>query len=296
MIRLMWLSFVFASASAHETHQPICDDVQCLTPAKTICIPSTTTTCPPCWSRHGELVHCGPAFMSSGMEGSSCPRGTTRCSPTNAFVRSSRRRRLTDTTTIAPPSPLVTSAPTATANTSSTSPPNAPDNSTTIWYTLACVGLCCLVVLLYGVLRYINRKQAREEKQERDEIAMYRAGIASDKASSASVLVMSMPPPDTLSLHNPSTHNQRIAHPHDVAMQSMFHTVGRVSLTSSGPGVVDSPIIEDLVLPSMTTVEVAAPPPATRDSSASIVIMEDSGEVWDVDGAEDEFRSTVEGK
>ncbi|OQR99622.1 hypothetical protein THRCLA_06435 [Thraustotheca clavata] len=113
-------------------------------------------------------------------------------------------------------------------NAPTTIPPTATKN--TFLYALLCGGLICLVLILYGVLRWIQKQKKRDAKLDSEctavtsEVNGYHAstdaGNESDKIAS---------------LHGKPT-EKSIVEPQwkygvhdDPATYSMFHTVGRIS-------------------------------------------------------------------
>ncbi|KAF0710398.1 hypothetical protein AaE_012542 [Aphanomyces astaci] len=154
----------------------------------------------------------------------------------------------------------------------------------TTWYTLACIGLCSLVVLLYGVLRYINRTQAREAKQDREDQALYDAEATSKAQMTTTQPLPDVPPPPPRPPRR-SQHHKPNVDGHEYATRSMFHTVGRISLMDHDVAPHQQP-----PLPGMLKSEV------THRDSASIFIMEDSGDIWDVDGDDDVDPSAYNGR
>ncbi|OQR82859.1 hypothetical protein ACHHYP_15389 [Achlya hypogyna] len=161
--------------------------------------------CPTCLVQAGEIVMCTDASQG-------CDGGTV-CVP------------LVATPAVDIGGPL-TLAPT-------TLPPEA--TKSTITYALLCGGLCVLVFVLYGVLRWSQRQKKLEAGLDSEGTAVLSepdaaANGALDSTYSTMDKVASLRPPPTKSLEpQPQRKNTGGSVHDDPATYSMFHTVGRIS-------------------------------------------------------------------
>ncbi|KAG9401190.1 hypothetical protein AC1031_009944 [Aphanomyces cochlioides] len=251
---------VFMSLALPASCQSICDEPLCINVSSSTPCNPRLASCPPCWSRRSDQILCKHAATPS-----ECMDGTI-CSPIASFVR----RLGSDPTT--PPS---TSQPSSVpSNTTAASETKEGSNSMTVWYTLACIGLCCLVLALYAVLRWANRRNAAAAATDNSKGTAFNRGPATgDKPDLIDPL--SRPPDDTLSL---SRAPQNLPPASEPATFSIFHTVGRHSPTDHGAGFFNT----------MGRVSMNARDQAGRDSAASMFIMEES-ELWEL---QEDYEST----
>ena len=121
----------------------------------------------------------------------------------------------------------------------------APDEASknTVTYALLCGGLCCLVFVLYGVLRWSQAQKKREAALDSeatvDSSAPHAQASALDSTYSLDKVPSLRPTPNKSLLDNNNNHSNSNSYTRkntggtvlhdDPATYSMFHTIGRIS-------------------------------------------------------------------
>ncbi|KAF0697892.1 Aste57867_11475 [Aphanomyces stellatus] len=232
---------LLAIAASPSSASSVCDAPVCLEGDITVmrCNESHTTLCAPCRTRRQDgRIACHRDAASAA----ACARhlGGEWCQPVHG-------RRLDDT------KPTTTASPASISTTTAVTDKNDQVvSSKTTLYTIACVGMCCLVLALYGVLRWVNRTRPDDGDDVLDDdgdedvthgdakthhIAPHEV-ITTDKIANSGLLIGG-PPPETLSMppleamsepRKDSIESSRQPSFDHKATYSMFHTVGRISL------------------------------------------------------------------
>ncbi|KDO27955.1 hypothetical protein SPRG_07231 [Saprolegnia parasitica CBS 223.65] len=169
----------------------------------------TASPCPTCLTPSSDIVMCSDASLG-------CDGGTV-CAPLVSSPLLFNDSALPAATTLAPE--------------------EAAKN--TVTYALLCGGLCCLVFVLYGVLRWSQAQKKREAALDSEATSAPHAQASALDSTYSLDKVPSLRPTPNKSLLDNNNHSNANSYTRkntggtvlhdDPATYSMFHTIGRIS-------------------------------------------------------------------